>query len=176
MLDGYSTTEALITIGYQPWTDYAVTTQATVQADSSSTRDASVVVRYNSPTDFYYAGIGSGGHFATINKVVGGVQQELASKGLATDVVFGTPYNIKVIVAGNKIQLYVNNVLQLEYTDPASSFSSGGVGFRMYGSHVQYAYIDAVADISPIPPPVNWLPIGLGLIIIAGAIYVGVKI
>lgn len=171
MLDGNSTGEALITVGYQPWTDYVVTTQATVQADSASSRDASLVVRYNSPTDFYYAGIGNWGHFASISKVVGGVQQELAFKGLASEVAFGTPYNLKVIVVGNKIQLYVNDVLQLEFTD--ASFSSGGVGFRMFGSHVQYTFIDAVASTAPIPP--NLMPLALGLLIFAGIMYVGAK-
>lgn len=162
MLDGIApaSNEGLITLGYQPWTDYTVTAPTTVVQDATLTnREATIVFRYNGPTDFYWAGLGAWGNFVALGRVVGGVYTQLTGIGLDTDVVFGKQYNLKVTVKGSLIQVFVDGVLQFEYTD--STFTSGGVGFRVWNSHAQFASVDVVAaGTSPIP----WLPITLGLI------------
>lgn len=171
MLDGNSTAEALITLGYQPWTDYTVTTRAKVINDgiTGTNRDASIVFRYNDPTNFYWAGLGLYNNFAGIARVVNGVYEPLAVTPESDQtIVYGQDYDLKVAVVGNKIQLFVNNVLTLEYVD--STFPSGGVGLRMYNTHAQYAFIDIVSPTSPIP---LWVPIAIGF---AGlGIYLGAK-
>lgn len=170
MLDGTSTAEALITLGYQPWTDYTVTTRAKVIDDgvTGTNRDASIVFRYNDPSNFYWAGLGLYNSFAGIARVVNGVYEPLITT-TETDqtIVYGQDYDLKVVVAGSKIQLFINGVLKLEYTD--TTFTNGGVGLRMYNAHAQYAFIDVVSSTSPIP---WWLPVS----ILAGlGIYLGAK-
>lgn len=162
MLDGIALadSEGLITIGYQPWTDYVVETVATNLADSVGSRDASVVFRYNGPNDFYWAGLGLWNSFAGIAKKVGGVYTPLATS-VETDqtIVQGQKYKLVVTVAGSAITLNVYDMSgallsTVSANDP--SFTSGGIGFRQYASHAQYDYVVASA------PSILWLPIVIG--------------
>lgn len=160
MLDGITpaNSEGLITLGYQPWTDYAVVTPTKILQDATLiNRESAIVFRYNGPTDFYWAGLGVYNNFVGIGRMVGGADTKLAGVGLDTDIAFNQTYNLKVVVQGSLIQVYVNDVLQLEFTD--STFASGGVGLRLWNSHAQFASIDVFASTSPIP----LLPIALGL-------------
>lgn len=143
------------------------TTQTTIKPDMTNPESA-VVVRYNSPTDFYWVGLGCWGHFASISKVVAGTAQEIAFTGTASQIAVDTPYNLKVTVIGNKIQLFVNNVLTVEATD--AQFSSGGIGFRLFNSHAQFAFVDVVTPSTPM----NWLPF-IGLIAVGAVVYMGTK-
>lgn len=172
MLDGIApaNNEGLITLGFQPWTDYTITAPTTVVQDVTLTnREATIVFRYNGPTDFYWAGLGAFNRFVALGRIVGGVYTELAGVGVDTDVVFGRQYNLKVTAKGNLIQVFVDNVLQFEFTD--GTFASGGVGFRLWNSHAQFASVDIVAAGTP---PIPWLPLTLGLIGV-GAGYLIVK-
>lgn len=166
MLDGISpaNSEGLITLGYQPWTDYTVTAPTTILQDATLTnREGSIVFRYNGPADFYWAGLGSYNNFIAIGRMVGGVDTKLAGVGLDTDVAFNRTYNLKVVMKGSLIQVFVDDALQLEFTD--ATFASGGVGFRVWNSHAQFASVDVSS-----PSPIPLLPIALGLLGV-GAIY-----
>lgn len=169
MLDGQSPAEALITVGYQPWTDYIATTRTKVINDNvvGSTRDAAIVFRYNDPANFYWAGIGLFGNYAGIGRCVNGIYELLISTAENDQaIVYGQDYDLKVVVNKDTIQLYVNNTLLLTFKD--ATFTSGGVGLRMYNSHAQYAFINVVSSASPIP----WI---IGLISLGTLVYVGVK-
>lgn len=160
MLDGIApaNSEGLITLGYQPWTDYTIVTPTKILQDATLTnRESTVVFRYNGPTDFYWAGLGAWNNFVAIGRMVGGVATKLAGVGIDTDVAFDRTYNLKVNVVGSTIQVFIDDVLQLELSD--STFASGGVGFRVWNSHAQFASVDVFA-----PSPIPWLPITLGLL------------
>lgn len=172
MLDGTSTAEALITLGFQSWTDYTVTTRTKLIDDgvAGANKDTSIVFRYKDPLNFYLAGLGLYNNFAGILRVVNGVYETLvATPESDQTIVYGQNYDLKVVAVGSTIQLFVNNVLKLQYAD--STFASGGVGLRLYNTHAQYDFIDVAPSTSPIP---WWVPIPL--VTLAGVgIYLGVK-
>ena len=83
---GSSPSEALMYSGSTTWTDYQITTQATVPAGG----EASIVFRLGDSNNYYWAGIGCWKHQYSISKVVGGKYSEIKSSGTATSNSAGT--------------------------------------------------------------------------------------
>jgi hypothetical protein len=143
-----STGEALMVAGNPTWTDYSITAPITIAAAA----EASIVFRYQNPTNFYWAGLGLWGHQYSISKVVNGTYSELVSSGLQSANPAGT-YQLQVIVSGSNIELYVNGVLALTVTD--TSLASGEIGLRTVNSTMQAASVNVTTPITP-TYFVNW--------------------
>ena len=126
MLQGTSSVggEGLIWAGDRGWTNYGVT----ANVSGVNSREASLVVRYMGPKDFYWLGLGCWGHKYSISKVLNGVPQELTSFGLASELEANKWYLISAVAVDNVLQLFVNNVKVLEWQD--TSLSTGAIGFR----------------------------------------------
>jgi hypothetical protein len=138
VLQGTSTIggQGLIWAGNTAWTNYKVT--ANVRLVNSG--EASLVIRYKGPTDFYWLGLGCWGHKFSISKVVGGVTQELASSGLASEVEVGRWYLVSAVAVDGTLQLFVDGINVLQVQD--NSLSKGGIGFRDWSGTMQAEYLN----------------------------------
>ena len=145
MLDGNSTLEGLIVVnGDDSWVDYEVETAVVIMADSTSNREASIVLRYFDPQNFYWLGLGCWGHKICISKYYDGVPGPLVYSGVDEDIVYGQKYTLKAVVYGSIIKLYLDGNLVLSYEDTLNStIPSGPGGLRIWGSHAQFDYFDA---------------------------------
>jgi hypothetical protein len=123
--------EGLICTGDRAWTNYGVTVNVRV----INSGEASIVVRYKGPNDFYWLGLGCWGHKYSISKVVNGVYEELVSFGLASEVVTGKWYLVSAIALDGMLQLFVDNVKVLEVQD--ASLAEGAIGFRNWAGTMQ---------------------------------------
>lgn len=89
---------------------------------------AFVVFRANGQTSYYAAGIGGWegaytlleGHHLTVNK--------LASAGNVGNVVAGRKYDVKIVLEGQRVQLFVDDVKVIDYERLTSG---GGMGMGM---------------------------------------------
>ena len=127
--------EGLIWAGNTAWTNYKVT--ANLQVVTSG--EASLVVKYQGPANFYWLGLGCWGHKYSISKIVGGVYQELASSGLASEVDVGRWYLVSAVAVDNKLQLFVDGAKVLEVQD--GSLSNGAIGFRDWAGTMQTEHL-----------------------------------
>lgn len=142
--------EALFVGGDLSWTDYEVKSLVAriAPAGVGVAYDAAVVFRYKDPNNFYWAGLGCWGHFASISRVVNGVFQELVFSGVDTSIVDGQKYELKIVAKGTTLELWVNNTPTLTVTD--GSHLTGGVGFRPFGAISTYDYIDVSVPTTPV--------------------------
>ncbi len=147
-VQGAGSSEALMYTGSAVWTNYQVSANVCL----ISSGDASVVVRYTGPEDFYWLGLGCLGHKFSISKVVGGVYQELASSGLASEVVVGRWYLVSAVAVEDTLQLFVDGVKVLEVQD--NSLSHGAVGFSSWGGIMQAQYL-TVQSMTQIPTTIS---------------------
>ena len=133
MLQGISAVGGvgLIWAGDKGWTNYGVT--AHVNAVNSV--EASLVLRFKGPNDFYWLGLGCWGHKYSISKVVNGVYQELAFYGLASELEANRWHLISAVAVNDVLQLFVDSVEVLRVRD--SSISSGAIGFRNWADTIQ---------------------------------------
>lgn len=138
VLQGISTNnaESLIWAGNTACTNYQVTANIRIV----NAGDASLVIRYNGPTNFYWLGLGNWGHKYSISKVVNGVYQELASSGLVSELEVGRWYLVSAVAVDTKLQLFVDGVKVLEVQD--SSISNGAIGFRNWANTMQAEYLN----------------------------------
>ena len=145
-VQGSGSSEVMMYTGSTSWTNYQVT--ANVLAANN---EASLVVRYKDPTDFYFLGLGCWGHKYSISRIVGGVEQELAYSGLASEVDVGRWYLVSAVAVDSRLQLFVDGVKVLEVQD--SSLPYGAVGVRTWGGTMRAEYLNAqLATISPSVP------------------------
>ena len=138
MLQGTSAigSEGLIWAGDITWTNYGVATKVRVV----NSGEASVVVRYKGPKDFYWLGLGCWGHKYSISKVVNGAYTELASFRLASEVEAGRWYLVLAVAVDGMLQLFVDGAKVLEVQD--TSLSNGAIGFRNWASTMQSEQFD----------------------------------
>ncbi|MFF5085049.1 alpha-L-arabinofuranosidase C-terminal domain-containing protein [Actinoplanes sp. NPDC000266] len=69
--------------------------------------------------DYYWWNLGGWNNTRQgLERAVGGTKSEVASKANSA-IVTGQTYRAKVVVAGAKVSLYLDGVLQMEYTQPA---------------------------------------------------------
>ena len=138
VIQGTSTVggQGLIWAGSTSWINYKVTANLRVV----NSADASIVLRYNGPADFYCLGLGSWGHKYSISKVVNGVNQELASYGLASEVEVGRWYLVSAVAVDGILQLFVDGTNVLQVQD--NSLSKGAIGFRDWAGTMQAEYLN----------------------------------
>ena len=138
LLQGTSTIggEGLIWAGSTSWINYKVTANLRVV----NSADTSIILRYNGPSDFYCLGLCSWGHKYSISKVVNGVNQELASYGLASEIEVGRWYLVSAVAVDDVLQLFVDgtNVLQIQ----DNTLNKGAIGFRDWAGTMQAEYLN----------------------------------
>ena len=148
VLDGVASGEGLIYAGDVNWTDYTVETDVRVVSDSVN-NEVAVVVRFVNADNFYWAGLGCWGHRVSISRKVAGVTEELVFAGDHLEVLTDHTYHLKIVCKGDLIQLYVDDVLELEVND--ATFPNGAIGYRPYSSHIQADYVEAYGELKPFP-------------------------
>jgi hypothetical protein len=129
-LKGTSATggEGLIWAGNTTWTNYSFT----ARLDIANSGEASLVVRYKDPANFYWLGLGCWGHKYSISKMVNRTCQELASFGSASEIEANGSYLVTAIVINDVLQFFVNNIKVLQVKD--NSIRDGAIGFRNWDS------------------------------------------
>ena len=151
MLDGISAGEGLIVAGDATWTDYIIVTRARVLSDGQIP-EVALIARFRDANNFYWLGLGCWGHRVSISRMVNGVPEELVFNGQRSEVQYDRFYALKVTCLGDLLQLYVDDVQELEVRDP--THPQGAVGYRPYASHIQAEYIEVL---EPAPPPLKHL-------------------
>lgn len=97
--------------------DYAVSAEIVSMDMPVVDRDNVIFARYTDRSNYYYGGIASWSNKYAIGKLVNGKNTKLAGVGAASDITAGTHYRIRLVVNGNKIQLFDAGKLVLEATD-----------------------------------------------------------
>jgi hypothetical protein len=143
VLAGSGGYDVLAIAGNPVWADYSVTTNVMIMSGVSNV-EASVVVRFENTSNFYWMGLGLFEHQYSIAKFVDGVYTELVSSGTIASVQTNTTYKIRAVVYGNILQLYVDDVKVLETTD--TSHVNGAIGFRTWNSDVRYSGVEVLSE------------------------------
>jgi hypothetical protein len=138
LLEGFSDAEGLIYTGENVWKDFTLTARVKISADSPRA-EAAFCVCFVDSGDFYWAGLGCWGHRVSISRMVNHVPEELIFSGDRADVVKDVWYIVSIKISGSTIALYVNDVLEFAIND--STFTSGGVGIRLWSSHTYIDYL-----------------------------------
>lgn len=92
--------------------------------------NAGLVFRYADSNNFYHFRIYNGK--AEIYKKVGGTMTSVAS--VPYSVALNQWHTLKVVVTGNNIKGYVDDTLQIDWTNSITELTSGKVGFRSTSS------------------------------------------
>lgn len=123
------TSEGRTSAGSTSWKDYSV--QSKVKLDTFNTGNrVYLAARYVDGNNYYGASFyNNNGGTLEIRKKVNASSSTLVSKSYA--ITTGTWYDVKLVVEGTSIRLYVNGVLQLSATD--SSLSTGAIGLITQG-------------------------------------------
>lgn len=125
----------------------------------ASKLEAAIVFRFVNSSNFYWAGLGVYGRFLSIGKFINGVASEqkyaVDQNNVALPaslLVQDARYILKVVAEGAHIQVYVNNILYIDWTDPTSPILAGNIGFRIYSSHVQFAVSTSKITVKSLSP------------------------
>jgi hypothetical protein len=130
-VQGSGPLETLMVAGCSSWTNYGVS--AKLRAINSN--EASLVVRFKGPTDFYWMGLGCWGNKYSISKVVNGICSKLVSSGDASEIAPGVSYTVSAIAMDGWLQLLVDGTEVLKVED--YSIPNGSIGLRTYGATMQ---------------------------------------
>lgn len=147
-----SQNEGRTSSGNSSWTDYSV--QADVKIDNfNGTNRTYVCGRYVDGNNYYAASLSnSNGGTLEIRKKVNGSTTTLATK-TNFPINTGITYKVKLELNGDSINMYVNDVLQLNAHD--NNLTSGGIGLVAYKTAAKFDNIN-VSDFSsttPTPTP-----------------------
>ena len=146
-----STNEGRTYTGSSSWANYAV--QARVKVDNfNGSNRAYVCARYKDGNNYYAASLyNRNGGTLEIRRKVGGSSKTLTSKNYSLST--GTWYTVKLVVNGNKIDMYVNGSRELTATD--SSLSSGGIGLIAYKTVTKFddVIVTGPSGSTPVPTP-----------------------
>jgi hypothetical protein len=134
MLEGSATVnaEGLIWAGERFWMNYNATANVRILGPGD---EASIVVMYTDEVNFYWLGLGCGGHKYSIARVVDGVYEELAYFGLDSEVEVYRWYTLTVAAVSGTLQLFVDGVKVLEVQDDSHPY--GAFGFRTWKGSMQ---------------------------------------
>ncbi len=119
--------------GDSNWTDYTLEAKVNVTNNTNGNKDAGLVFRYTDPNNHYVLYLKNNdrsGRKMELVKVEGGVKTTLdhASPSVLPD----TFHTYKIVLDGDDISVYQDNVLQLSATD--SAHASGKIGARVYAN------------------------------------------
>ena len=119
-------TESYATAGVG-WDDY--TYQATVKLKTSG-GSAGLIFRVTDTNNFYMFRINDNNDNYELYKKVNGTMTKVSSG--AFTVSLNQAYTFKVVVTGNNIKGYIDEVLQNDWTNATSELTSGYIGFRTH--------------------------------------------
>lgn len=144
--------EARTSAGSSSWTNYSVQSDVKV-VNFNGTNRTYVCGRYVDGNNYYAASLSnSNGGTLEIRKKVSGSTTTLATK---TDypITAGTVYTVKLEFSGDNINMYVNNVLQLNAHD--NILASGGIGLIAYKTSAQFdnVIVSDAGTTTPSPTP-----------------------
>lgn len=149
-----SQTEGRTSTGSTSWTNYSV--QADVKIDNfNGTNRTYVCGRYLDGNNYYAASLSnSNGGTLEIRKKVDGSSSTLATK---TDypLTTGATYTVKLELSGDSINMYVNNVLQINAHD--NNLASGGIGLVAYKTIAKFDNV-IVSDVTTSIPTATPTP------------------
>ena len=111
-----------------------------------SSKNGSVIFRYQDPENYYYAGIGGFKGRFFIGLIFSGQPQILAASGRDGSITNGTPYRIRLRCVGNRFTLSDNGVTQLSVFD--DTYRSGPWGLDSWNSKVKFRNV-AVKAVKP---------------------------
>lgn len=125
--------------GSNAWTDYEASLDVKFDAASSGLNIAQLLVRSRQTAvygNFCYAAGISGGNKLVLEKLTAGESTTLGSVGIAS-VLDGQWRTIKIRALDNTLNVYLDGVLKLSYTDDLLPNLRGGIGIRTEESLVQ---------------------------------------
>ncbi|MFS0723428.1 family 16 glycoside hydrolase [Paenibacillus sp. 1P07SE] len=146
---GSQTNTSLITAGSGgSWTDYAYEAGVRVPYVNAN---AGLVFRVMDAGNYYLYRINAANQMLELYKSIQGQLTLAASTPFAAQE--KQWYQLKVIVQGNTIAGYVDGQLKMQWANPATELTSGGIGFRTTSAGVHFD--DAVVS------PINLAPINI---------------
>lgn len=119
--------------GITSWTDYTV--RARVKIGSTS-GNAGVLFRYTDASNFYTLRAVDGMDRLELYKKVGGTLTLLAS--VPVPVVANQFHTLQVTVAGNHVRGWFDGAPLINWTNPTTQLTSGGIGLRSHSSTARY--------------------------------------
>lgn len=109
--------------------DYGV--RATVTAGGNEADKANILLlRATDRQNYYYAGIGAGGHRYAIGVVEKGHDRLLATSGKADEIAAGQPHRLTFTAAGHRLQLADGERVVLSVNDPTLIPETSYVGLQ----------------------------------------------
>ncbi|MFS0722410.1 glycoside hydrolase family 9 protein [Paenibacillus sp. 1P07SE] len=119
--------------GQPDWTDYTLEAKVNVTNNTNGNKDAGLVFRYTDPDNHYVLYLKNddrSGRKMELVKVEGGVRTTLdhASPSVMPD----TSHTYRIVLSGDEIAVYQDEVLQLSASD--STHASGKIGARVYAN------------------------------------------
>ncbi|WP_456318728.1 family 16 glycoside hydrolase [Cohnella fermenti] len=131
---GSQTTTSLMTANAGgSWADYAY--QAKVRMPITDA-NAGIVFRVQDANNYYMYRINGSNQKLELYKSVGGQLTLVASTPFTS--LEKQSYTVKAVAEGNKISCYVDGELKLEWTNPVTQLTTGGVGLRTTSAGVHY--------------------------------------
>ncbi|MEK3916635.1 family 16 glycoside hydrolase [Paenibacillus sp. FSL H7-0331] len=131
---GSQTTTSLITANAGgSWTDYAYEARVKMGITDAN---AGIVFRVQDANNYYMYRINSSNQKLELYKSVNGQLTSVANTPFtAQEKQF---YTVKAVIKGNKIFCYVDGELKMEWTNPVTELTTGGIGFRTTSAGVHF--------------------------------------
>lgn len=113
---------------------------------SEGPHSAAIVFRYQTPQNYYFAGIGGYGKKFVIGKRIPGGTYALSSYGISKEILKQEEYNLKLKISGRRFSLFLNGGSQnnshpskdikvLDAVDTNEPFyDNGNIGLKVYDS------------------------------------------
>lgn len=139
--------EQYVYVMYDPYTYENVKLQVAAENRGKNTNNISLICNYTEKYGWYEFSVTNGGmyYFYVYSELDGGYF--LLTSGGSTNVTTGRHENVyQATCEGNKLALYINGVLENEYTDNRYNLTEGQVGFGVSSFNVLpiIVYVDYV--------------------------------
>jgi hypothetical protein len=110
--------------------DYGVRVLATPRSDGQADKENVLLLRYTDRQNYYYAGIGAGGHKYVIGLVEKGHDRILVSEGTIGDLGTGSAHQLCFQAVGSRLQLFDGDRVVLAVSDPTLTPETSYVGIQ----------------------------------------------
>ncbi|MFC4302503.1 family 16 glycoside hydrolase [Cohnella boryungensis] len=148
---GNQTTTSLITANSgNSWTDYGYEARMRMPVTNAN---AGIVFRVQDANNYYMYRINSSNQRLELYKSVNG--QLMAVSSTPFTAIEKQWYTVKAVIQGKTITAYVDGELKMEWTNPVTELTTGGIGFRTTSAGVHFD--NAVVS------PINKAPVDIAL-------------
>jgi hypothetical protein len=125
----------------EPFRDGSISAELTIRStkkleDGAEPKVGALIFRFQSPRNYYFAGIGGFGGKFFIGKMADGQGQALVTAGRSATIKKGHPYRLQVRSVGNQIALLHNGITQLTVLD--DQFTAGPWGLQSWRTAVEF--------------------------------------